>query len=356
MKMTILGAGPIAFGAAALAAERGHEPLIWAPAREGRPDPAAAAPMAYSGHFTGERRVAVEHDLARAIGAADAVFLALRTNGHRDALDAVAAQVAPGVPVIIGSQISFSAAYLARALERRGQQNLIVALSTTITTGRRHGPLTVLVSNIRKDVGLATLPAGLRDEGLALCTALFGERFTPREDVLAIALSSVSPQVHLALSMLNFTRIEKAEVWDQNGCSTEAVAALITALDEERCAIARVHGVEVQSMAGHNSGSFGAVAPSLAELFRQMAAKGQGSKGPTSTETRYVTEDVPFGIAGMVVLGRILGVPTPVHGAGLTVMNALYGRDFTGDNPFIPALGLADLGREALAALVRGTP
>ena len=86
---------------------------------------------------------------------------------------------------------------------------------TTVTTGRRLGPTTVRVANVRAKVDLATLPARDLQAGLAICRALFGDRFVARDDMIAIALSNLNPQNHLAIALCNLTRMERGESWLQ---------------------------------------------------------------------------------------------------------------------------------------------
>ena len=83
----------------------------------------------------------------------------------------------------------------------------------------------------------------------ALCSELFGDRFVPREDLIAVSLSNVNPQNHLGMALCNFTRIEKAEAWANWSGLTPAVGRLIEALDAERLAVAAAFGASVRTRA-----------------------------------------------------------------------------------------------------------
>ena len=98
-----------------------------------------------------------------------------------------------------------------RLLAARGVRLPIAAWGTTVTTGRRLPGPSVRVSNIRDKVDIAALPVARSDAMVTLCSALFGDRFVPREDLIAVSLSNVNPQNHLGMALCNFTRIEKAE-------------------------------------------------------------------------------------------------------------------------------------------------
>ena len=213
----------------------------------------------------------------------------------------------------------------------------------------------VNVRLLRGELDVATLPAGDIDHGLSLSRRLFKARFSPSADMLAIALSNLNPPIHMANALLNFTRIEKGEAWDNYGCITEGVGRLVEALDAERLAIAAAFGVRVRSAREHYMKSFpdmvpGRVAELSAQVYRQ---RGDASPGQKSVATRYVTEDLPFGIHPVARLGRLAGVPAPLHEAGLALLGGVYGRDFAAENDLLPKVGLEAMDKVMLQAIVR---
>ena len=158
--------------------------------------------------------------------------------GHRHVLDAAAPFLRSEQVVMFSSHMSLAALYLAGLLRKRGVATPIAALGTTVTTGRQTGLDAVNVSSIRTRLDVAVLPASAASRGMEVCRALFGDRFVPRDGLLAIALSNLNPQNHLAIALCNLTRMELGETWGQNGHITPAVGRLIEALDAERLAIA----------------------------------------------------------------------------------------------------------------------
>ncbi|WP_204301666.1 NAD/NADP octopine/nopaline dehydrogenase family protein, partial [Stenotrophomonas maltophilia] len=63
----------------------------------------------------------------------------------------------------------------------------------------------------------------------------------------------------------------------------------------------------------------------LSEVGVLLQARGGDTLGPTSIESRYVTEDVPFGLWPTVLLAHQTGVRATLHEAGLNLFSALYG-------------------------------
>ncbi len=357
MRVAILGAGAIAFGMAAFLAKAGHRPVIWSPSGSRTHKLANGSALSAKGavEFSGTIDIATE--CAEAVMGADAVVVALPANGHRLAFDAAHPHLVSGQPVIVSSHSSFGALYLARRLAERNIQLPITVWGTTLLTGRQDKDYTgVSVNTVRQKIDLATLPRSMSDAGKDLCTELFGDRFVSRDGLLAIALSNLNPQNHLAIALLNLTRMEKAEVWGQGEHVTPAVGRLIEALDLERLRIAEKFNVSVRTVQEHFSLSFHVPMGSVSEMNQQMHHEGRGGFGPATTDSRYIYEDVPFGLVATSLLGRIVGLPAVLHEAGTSLFSAAVGRDLVGDNDLLPELSLADLSPSELLVLCEEWP
>jgi opine dehydrogenase len=352
-RVAVLGTGGIGCGAAALLSERGHDVVLWSPSGRGTAAFADSVALQSEGKLTGSCQPMIAKDCGDAVRGADAVMLAVPGYGHRAVLDAMAVHLRPDQPVIISSHMSFSALYLARQLAARGVRVPIAAWGTTVTTGRRLPGPVVRVSNIRDKVDVAALPVGELDAMAVLCRALFGDRFVPRDDLIAVSLSNVNPQNHLGMALCNFTRIEKSEQWANWSGLTPSVGRLIEALDAERLAVASAFGASVRGVRDHFHLSFGVPHGPVGDAGAILAAR-DATPGPASLDTRYITEDVPFGLVPSTILARIAGVAMPLHEAGIAVFSALYGRDFRAANDLLPALAFDGLSMEALRRLARG--
>ncbi|WP_176084475.1 NAD/NADP-dependent octopine/nopaline dehydrogenase family protein [Martelella sp. HB161492] len=351
MKIAILGAGSIAFGMAAFLASAGHEPVLWSPSGTGCKTLGQGTDLVASGAVTFTGPVAAAKSCADALDGADLAIIAMPVNAHRMAIEALIPVIDPACPVIISSHASFAALYLSKCLKAAGKDNLIIAWGTTLLTGRRRGETSVTVNTVRQKVDMATLPQSRAEEGLSLCTAIFGDRFVPRDGLMAIALSNLNPQNHLGIALLNLTRMEKGEIWSQGEHVTPAVGAFIEALDRERLAIAEAFGLRTKTVQEHFSLSFHVPLGSVSEMNQEMHAAGRGGQGPSTADSRYVFEDVPFGLHATAVLGRITGRPAVLHEAGIAIFSAAFERDLTADNDLLPALSLDSLDRAALEAL-----
>lgn len=353
MKIAIMGAGAIAYASAALLIQNGHEAWLWSPSGRRTAALAKGEPLRSEGVVAGEFKPAIATDCAAALAGADAILIALPANGHKAVMDAMAPHLVSGQTVVISSHASLGAIYLARLIADRGLDVPVVALSTTVLRARQTSDSSVKIATLRGKVDMSTLPTEAAERGLNICKALFGDRFRAISNVLAVALSNVNPQSHMALALCNFTRMEKAEAWGQSEHMTMAVGRLLEAIDAERLAIAAAFGVEVRTMREHYSLTYGLPDAPLGETAKLLAASQEPTLGPATIDTRYTLEDVPFGLSPLVALGRLCAVATPLHEAGLQIFSALYGRDLAAENDILPALMARQLTRESLIAVTR---
>jgi opine dehydrogenase len=352
MNISILGSGAIALANAAWLAHAGHAVTVWSPGGQGA-DALRHAPLRCEGLLEAELAVRVADDAAQLAAAADVLLLALPLNGHRPVIDRVLPHLRSGQAVIVSSMNSLSALYLFEQAAARGLDITVASLGTTVLTARRSGGAQVRINARRQELGLSTLPHARSGEAMALCSALFGDVFVAHAHCLETVLTNVNPVAHGPLALFNWTRIERAEHWPQYHYMTPQVSAVIARLDAERLALAAAFGVKVRTIEEHFAKSFGATAESLAGIAAELHAKRGGPPGPTDVGTRYLSEDIPFGLAFEVVLGEIAGLAMPATGAIVAASSLLMGRDLAAGNDLVGPLGLKGESREGLIRRVR---
>lgn len=356
MKLAILGVGAIALGSAALAASRGHGVTVWSPSGCGTAGLAASGGrLTASGEVEGSFTLGVAGSAAEAVAAADCVLVAVPANGHRTVMEAAAPHLAPGRTVLVSAAASLSPLLLARLLGGRGVAATIAGFGTTALTGRRGADgASVTVATLRGACDVAAVRPADTGAAIAAATALWGERFVPAESVLAAALANINPIAHTAMALCNLSRIEHREVWPQYHCTTPSVARLILALDAERQALAAAAGVRIPTAEDFFRRSYSLTAPDLAGMMVELHARRGGPPGPTTIETRYVLEDVPFGLVFYLALARESGVAMPVTEGAVRLVTAAWGRDLAAMNDLLPVLAAAGGGLRAAAGAPGG--
>lgn len=352
MNIGIVGAGAIALASAAWLDARGHAPMLWAPRASG-PDTDRSLALASAGLLDARIVVPWAGSVGELAVTNEFILIAIPVNGHQAVMDALAPHLHAGQTVLVSSMASLSSLYLHEQLHRLGIAGVTVAsLGSTVLTARREAPDRVRILTRRKSLAVSALPVSRRDAALELCTTLFGEGFTPEVNALASALSNTNPVAHAPLALFNWTRIERAEHWPQYHYMTPRVAAVIERLDAERLALAAAFGLSVRSIEQHFVQSFGVKPGRLAGIAEELHASRGGPPGPINPATRYLAEDVPFGLAFAAALGRLAQVPTPATDAIVATAGLLTGHDCAAGNTLIDALGLAGETAQGLLARV----
>ncbi|NKC52402.1 hypothetical protein HED63_28090 [Ochrobactrum cytisi] len=135
--------------------------------------------------------------------------------------------------------------------------------------------------------------------------------------------------------------------------STFFEGRLLEVLYQERIDIASTLGPQVRTIFEHFHLSFHFPVSSISQMSGEMHTAGNGGTGQATADSRYVTEDVPFGLAMTAKLGRLVGKPAELHETGVKVFSAMYGRDFSAENDLLSALTMDVLVLEELVLLCK---
>jgi opine dehydrogenase len=340
MRLSVLGAGAIGPAAAALAAARGHDVVLWSPT--GRGTVGIASSITAEGALDCHVPVRVARDLEDALLGAEVALLAVPAYAHPSLLPRIAKTAAPGLTLLIAPAAALAPLAFDAMRAALGPRAPVGALATTPTTARRIAPDRVRIPSIRTAVDVAALPTAAAPEVAALATALFGHACPVAPNVLQPALANANPIIHAVLALVNATRIERAEAWPQYELMTPAACALMLALQEERDRLAATFSLDLPSLAESLQRASGTPLRPLHEMGPAIAAEGRSVNGPTSMETRYVTEDVPHGLAFYLWLAARHDIAMPRTEATVTLLETLWQRELRG-TALLDAIGTDDL-------------
>ena len=356
--VAIVGAGAIGRATAAYLAHHGTPVALWSPSGNGTQALAAGATkgkgrLAYEGALTGNAEIGIL-DRPEALAEFDVVLIALPGHAYPAVLPRVVAHLHATQTVIVSGALSLAPLWIYERSGKPAARPLVAAWGTTLATARHAGAAKVYINTIRSTFEVAAIAAEKCDTALAICQALFGERFTPAPNILATALLNVNPVAHAAEMLPNLTRIDKREVWPLFDYLTPTAARIGEAIDAERQAIARGFGFNVRSIHEHTQLSYHVPLASYADMAVSIHAKYGGPPGPTTFAHRYFLEDVPYGLVFYEALARTVSVPVPNLSAAITLFSTACGRDFRQENPLLAELGLEHLSQQALLARCAG--
>ncbi len=151
------------------------------------------------------------------------------------------------------------------------------------------------------------------------------------------SLSATNPIIHGAMCLFNITRMENGEDFDFFGAPmTERVTDYMEACDQERIAIGKALGLTLFPLLDVLNSFWGTHCRTLHEALTGNPSYAS-VKGPKDLTTRYLTEDLPCGLASLLDLADMIHVKAP-HLYALAYTLSLYLQ-----KPYQPFLTPQDL-------------
>ena len=308
LAVSVLGAGPVGIGIAALTASRGHRAALWSP-RGGGTRRIGASIDVY-GLLEGRFPVRVAADIGRAVEGADAVVVAVPGHAQQPVLQQLA-RVLNGQPaVFVAPAASLSPLLLARMLEPRGLDAAVGGLAFPPLAARRlpDGRLWIGALRRRLFLGADGDPARL----IRVAEALFGAPVRALPDLLAASLADLSGLADAAQLLAPPD-------------SAQAAMRLLTALSEERQALCAALRVPPRP-AGDYFAEIGGLPP-----LDAARALGQGA----------------LALSFQITMAAATNTRLPMTEAALRLLEVIAGTTMR-RNPVLAALG-----EDQLRALIR---
>lgn len=351
--IAIIGAGAVGLSSAAMLSSRGHAVRIWSAFEEENVALQRARGVTSDGSLSGHFNVSTSTSAQGCVEGADVVMIAAPAFAHRVLISAIAPHVDDRQFLVMHSATAMTSLMLAQQLARRRVQATIVDLSTSVCTSRKSGPTSVKVAPLKPGVDVAALPAERVGVGKAMMEGLFGPLFAVQENVLAISINNHNAVYHVPALVFNLATVESGTSWNIWSSMTPVVARYIERLDTERLAVAQAYRVRGIPVGDYVRQSIGVEGESLADVFAAVATKRPNPTGPQSLEDRYLTEDVPYGLAFFLALGKAAGVAMPLTEQLLAFVSTVFERDFAAEGIRLEALGIAGLPPEAVVKVAR---
>ena len=202
-------------------------------------------------------------------------------------------------------------------------------------------------------LGLGVFPSSQGTQVSEMLKPLFSN-VNLYDDVVACGLSAMNPVVHPAGVLMNAGRVEysRGEFYFYEEGVSSSVAKVIETVDEERRSIGKALGYELMPVgeAFHAAG-FG---PS-GNIWEAINGSRMLTrlKAPGSLESRWLTEDIPYGIAVWSKLGAQYGVETPVIDSLVSLGSVVMELDGWEEGRGLMDLGISGLSKSELKEFLR---
>jgi len=331
--LTVLGGGNTAFAVAANLSLAGHQvTLCELPAFASMIDPIRDSQQIKLEGVAG-RGVATLHRVTTSFSEAlgnELLLVIVPAYAHRAFAEAMEPHLRPNHDIVLmpGTLGSLEFARIFRDKGDAPEGVVIAEADTAPYVCRKTTPTSATIWGVVSGLGVGVFPATETERVRKRLDPLF-PGIVAHPHVAACGLAAMNPVVHPAGVLLNAGRIEYArgDFYFYEEGVTPAVCRLIEAVDAERRAVARALGLDLLPVAeAFHAAGFGPKGDLWAtingsRMLTQLRA-------PGALETRWLTEDVPYGLAAWAALGEQLGVPTPTMRALVQIASATLGIDF----------------------------
>lgn len=200
------------------------------------------------------------------------------------------------------------------------------------------GELFISFRNVRNPVAISSIR---RASDVLKDLEPLGYHFTPLQNPVEAALNNPNLIVHTIGAIMSIPRIEfsNGQYWMYKEVFTDSVWNLVLALDAEKLEI--LHRLNLHETSYIDACKFRNAQDLTCDskaVFDDYA-KNHSVKGPSSSHSRYITEDVPEGLVLMESMGKELGVETTVCTSLIDIACACLRLDFRCSGRTLERLG-----------------
>lgn len=347
MKIAIMGSGNGGCTAAADMSLMGHEVTLWD--FEKFPDQinaiASAGGIKATGDVEGFAKLSyVGFDLEKALDGAELVLVVGPAYSIENFAKAAKPFLKKGQIVCVCPSSCGGAINFKKGLEvPLEDEDFIVGETSTLPYATRiSAPGEVSV--FHKLVGglyFAAVPGNQATKAFELFKKMYPHAELGRS-LLMTMMQTGNTIIHPSVTLLNAGRIESTsgDFYFYEDGATPAAGKLMKALDDEKLEISKaldigiIRDIQVKILQGYN-------AEESYETGYRTAPGFKGIKAQSTLETRYMHEDVGYGLVFISELGKQVGIPTPVTDAVILIASKVMNRDYRKEAALVPAtLGL----------------
>jgi opine dehydrogenase len=238
--------------------------------------------------------------------------------------------------------ISITGNFFALAARKLLNAQAILETSTSPYASRMHDTK-VLVMGIKKVLPIASLPTNLSLDWREKVGHVFGMALDWRSHVLEIGLSCITGVIHPTPALLNTGWIEATGgnfFFYREGMSP-SVTKVITAVDNERMAIARAFGIAPQPVVAIMNRYYGQNFSDFLQFARETSEHNVTKMAPTKMTDRFIVQDIPFVLVPWYQLGLKVEIRASTIRSLIDLASVINGTNYLENGRNLDRLGLS---------------
>ena len=297
-------------------------------------------------------------DLKKAIEGVDIIFIGGSAYAHEPFSKALAEYFEDGQFIIFTS--NFGALRFRKWMDEAGITTQVTPVETMslLYATRAPEPGKVSCIGVKGHLPTAALPARRTPAFIDKIRPMFPQ-FKAAPNVWFTSVNNLNPIVHPPMVLFNTGRIESTggQGWNlyADG-ATDSVARMMLAMDEDRMAVLKPitsEGIYIKDAFEKLYADYSLGKKSLSQTLRQSPIHGDPAfPAPSAVDTRYITEDLPFGLAPWSSIGRMWGIPTPNVDAVIQVASIMLEKDYFNEGLTVKDLGISGMSPDDVKAVL----
>lgn len=254
-------------------------------------------------------------NLKEAVADSEYIFMVLPSFAHEPMFIEILPFLKPG-QTIITLAANFASLIYRRLLEQThkttGIDVIDVASLPYVCRADNKGSVEIIA--IKKQLAAASIPSAAISKHLERLAPISPCPLIPYQNVLSLGMNITSGITHPAITLMNAGRIgkDKESFYFYRDGVTPAIANLLEQLDHERMVIGKGLGLEMYSYLDLMAEYYDKRYQSIYHFFRESPAHNALPLCPTSTQERYITQDVACLMVPWYCLGKLLALKSEV--------------------------------------------
>jgi len=288
-----------------------------------------------------------------ALSEASVVMVVLPANYHEATIERIGPYLEKGQILFLHPGMTLGILATIKKLQslKINLDDITVAEAQTLVYAcRKSGPSSTRVYGIKKEVPLATYPKNkLVQTFLTINDWL--PHFSMGENMVSVGLGNINAMLHPAPTVLNLFHLESNRSWRYfvDGF-TPTISNFVENLDQERVELGKAFGENLPSLKEFYKSIYGATKDSLHGVLNEIEAYRE-LPGPLGLNTRYITEDIPFGLVPMFYLAEKLNTPNEYIQTTIMLASKLFEVDYFKSGRNLGKLGIEGLSKEEIIEL-----
>ncbi len=348
-KIAVLGAGDGGQACAAALALAGYEVNLYNRGAERLKPLLERGGIEVTGAKDGFARInKITNNVEEATSNANLILIVVPAFAHENLAQTCAPHLEDGQVIVYLGKGGGTLVFAQAMKKANVRDNIVLGETNTLPYASKSiGPAKIRLGILKKGGFLAAaLPARDTAELVTTLKEMY-PIVEPAKNVLETLLTDFNAIDHVAALIPNIGHVgnSSGEYRLFKEGVTPAVGRIIQAVDRERLAIMKVLGLKQTTYEEwlFKQGFIERVENTVYDAIQKSTLKGVIPCGPSITQHRYITEDVPYGLVTMASLGEMLGVSTPVIRSLIALASAMNQKDYMKEGRTLEKLGISGL-------------